>query len=227
MPITLGPITLEETNTSARERHDEVGGRDARTITIDGLISGSTVAQIEAGLDAILDAASAEDYTAALSLRDGRRLWVRRNKYTRELDRENLAGAFTLELEARDPFEESVDETAVNWNITASGQTQPVTPSGNVFAKPRITLVASGDIINPAFSDGTRAITYMGTVADGEELVFDAATGTATLEGADVTPYTTGLFPNLEPEGTTITYTDDASSTHTATVTIAFRDRWW
>lgn len=227
MSITLGPITFDETNTSARERHDEVGGRDARTITIEGLVSGSTVAEIEANLDAILDAASAEDYTAALSLRDDRRIWVRRNKYTREIDRESLAGAFTLELEARDPFEESVDETTINWNVTASGQTQPITPGGNVFAKPRIALVASGDVINPTFSDGTRTIAYMGTVADGETLVFDAVKGTVTREGADVAPYTTGLFPNLEPEGTAITYTDDVASSHTATVTIAYRDRWW
>ncbi len=228
MPITLGAITFDDNHTDVREQHDEVGGRDERSITISGLIlNKSTVASIESELDAILNAASAEDYAAALSIRAGRRLWVRRKKFTRDLVRENLTGSYTLELEARDPYEESTSETTIDWDLTASGQTQAATAAGNVFSKPRIELIADGDVVNPQFGDGTRAIAYMGTVADGEELIFDAESRAVTLEGEDVTPYTIGLFPQIAPGGTTLTYTDDASSSHTASVTLSFRDRWW
>ena len=75
--------------------------------------------------------------------------------------------------------------------------------------------------------DGTRTLAYSGTVADGESLVLDSAAGTASLNGQDVTPYTSGVFPRVAPEGTTLTYVDDATSSHTASVTVAFRDRWW
>ena len=228
MPITLGSITFEELHTDVREQHDEVGGRDERRITISGLIvSKSSVAEIEAELDAILDAASDEDFTAQLSIRAGRRLWVRRKKFTRDLAREALAGSYTLELDARDPFEESTSESVVNWAVTASGQTHAADAAGTIYSKPRISLVADGDIVNPGISDGTRTIVFMGAVGDGEELVIDAVAGRVTLEGGDVTPYTAGLFPQISPEGTTLTFTDDPASSHTAMLAITYRNRWW
>ena len=121
----------------------------------------------------------------------------------------------------------SCAETSTNWPVTASGATLNQTAAGNVYAEPKITLVATGAVVNPTFSDGTRTIAYSGTIADGESLIFAAAARTATLEGVDIIPYTSGVFPRISPEGTVLTYTDDASSSHTATVTVAFRDRWW
>jgi hypothetical protein len=221
MPVTLGPITFDDAHTDVREHLEEVGGRDERRITISGVeLKHSTVASIEAALDAILDAASAEDYSAPLSIRTGRRLWVRRKKFTRDLARENLTGSYTLELEARDPYEQSVTQTVVDWTITASGQTKAAAAAG-------ISLIASGNVVNPQFSDGTRVISYAGIVANGEELVFDAESGLVMLNGDDATPYTAGLFPQISPEGTTLLYTDDPASSHAATVTITYRDRWW
>src|SRR5690606_1988193 len=115
MPITLGNVTFDEANTTVREKLEEVGGRNERRITISGLVLGdSTPASIEARLDAILDAASLEDYTGELSLRPGRRLLVRRDAFKRELRPEELVGAFTLELSAREPFEEASVETLIN-----------------------------------------------------------------------------------------------------------------
>ena len=228
MTITLGSLAFEEPHTTVLEKHEEVGGRNQRVITLSGVITGeSTVTAIESKLDGILDEASVEDFSVELSLRPGRRLFVRRNKFERDVSRDSLVGTFTLELGAKSPFEESTSETAVNWPVTASGATKAATAGGTVYSIPTITLVASGSIVNPSFSDGTRTISYSGTVADGETLVFDAAARLALLDGADVTPYTAGLFPRILPEGTTLTYTDDAASSHTATVTISFRDRWW
>ena len=228
MAITLGNVTFDRAHTTVREKHEEVGGRNARRIEITGLIVGKhSIEDIEAEFDAVLDAASADGYTAELSLREERRLWVQRTTFVRGVSRETLVGSFTLGLDARDPFEESTTLEAVPWSITASGATTSVASGGNVFSVPTITLAASGDVINPSFSDGTRTLTYWGTVEDGQTLVLDGPAAVVTLEGEDVTPYTTGVFPRIAPEGAVLTYSDDDSSSHTALVTVAFRDRWW
>ncbi len=228
MAVTLGSVTFDDNHTSIEEKLDEVGGRDEKEIEITGMIVGeSTVAAVDAKLDDIVDASSAWDYSAVLSIRTGRRLWVRRERFAREVSEGKLVGSFKLGLRAKDPFEESTSVTTTPWAVTSSGATKAVSSSGNAFAKPVITLVATGDVVDPAFSDGTRTMAYSGTVGDGLTLVFDAMAGTAMVDGQDVMPYVTGEFPRVEPEGTTLTYTDDVSSSHTASVTVAFRDRWW
>ena len=228
MAITLGPVTFDDAHTTVREKLEEVGGRNERRVVVSGAIVGqNTLSAIEAQIDAILDAASVEDFSAELSLRSGRRLFVRRNEFSREVQSEALVGAFTLELEAKDTFEESTSITTVNWTVMASGQTQAASSGGTAYAKPKFSLVATGTIIDPSFSVGTRTISFSGTVQDGETLVLDAVTASATLEGLDVTPYTSGVFPRISPEGVTLTYMDDAGSSHTAQVTITYRDRWW
>lgn len=228
MPVALGSVTFDEANTTVREKLEEVGGRNERRIMLAGLVLGEdTVAAIEARLDAMLDAASLEDYTGVLSLRAGRRLLVRRDAFKRELRPEELVGAFTLELSARDPYEESSAESSTSWSIAASGATKSVASSGTSDARPIIALTASGALINPALSDGVRTLTFYGTVSSGKVLTVDAAAGKVTINATDVTPYTSGQFPRIAPEGTTLTYTDATGSSHTASGTIRFRDRWW
>jgi hypothetical protein len=227
VPIALGSVTFDEAHTRVRERQEEVGGRDARRIEIAGLVADATSpAAIEARLDAILEAASA-DVPVALSVRPGRRLWVRRVHFRRELRPESLAGAFDLTLEAEDPFEESEQETAVAWNIATSGAQAPFEPGGTALTRPVLSLTAIGTGVNPAFSDGERQIRYLGAVEDGQTLVFDGPARRVTLDGADVTPYTQGVFPVLAPGGVTLTYTDHESSAHEAEVSVSWRDRWW
>ena len=228
MAIKLNSYIFDPENTSVRDRMEEVGGKDERKFVLSGLIvAKSSVEEVESELDLIVDEASKPNYGAKLSLRDDREFAVERERFERKVGEEELIGAFELELRAKDPFEYATDETTDTWNVTASGQTKEVTAGGNVYSKPRLTLTASGDVVNPSISDGTRTITYTGTVADGEVLVFDADAGTVTLEDEDVIPYTTGEFPQISPEGTTLEYVDDESSSHTATVGIVFRDRWW
>ncbi len=228
MAIALGDVTFDEAHTTVREKHAEIGGCDARVIEITGVIVGEhAVSDIEARLDAILAAAPEEACEAELSLRAGRRLLVRRQEFSREVARDSLVGSFVLKLAAEDPFEESSTVTSEDWTVTESGDTKELASEGTVAAASKITLVAVGSIVNPSFSDGTRTICYCGTVADGETLVFDGGDGVVTLEGDDVMPYVSGVFPKLSPEGTTLTYEDDASSSHTASVTVAFRDRWY
>jgi len=228
MAIKLNSYEFDDENVSVRDRMEEVGGKDERRFVLSGLIVGkSSIDEIESELDLILDESSKADYGAKLSLRDGREFSVERDRFERKVGEEELIGAFELELRAGDPFEYATEETTDEWNVTGSGQTKEVTAGGNVYSMPRFTLTASGGVVNPSISDGTRTIAYAGTVADGEVLVFDAAAGAVTLEGEDVVPYTTGEFPRISPEGTTLEYVDDESSSHTASIDIAFRDRWW
>ncbi|HOF38495.1 MAG TPA: hypothetical protein PLD73_00355 [Candidatus Hydrogenedentes bacterium] len=228
MAITLNGLLLDEMLTSIQEQHEEVGGRDARTVKIAGVLLGETsVAALEARLDAVLHAASAVDYSAALSIRPGRRLMVRRAAFRREIQHARLVGMFTLKLEARDPFEEAESLTEIAWPITASPSSLLVNSGGTACALPRIMLTAAGALVRPTFSDGVQCLEYDGIVKEGSFLEFDTARARATLDGEDVTPYTWGAFPRLEPGETTLTYTDQSTSSHQAAATVAFRERWW
>ena len=228
MAVTLGNLTFDPAHTAVREAHQEVGGRRERVAELSGLIVGeSTAAAIEARLDAILEAAASEDYTTALILREGRRLFVRRTEFERRVLPEALTGSFVLKLHARDPFEESIAAQTLNWVVQASGSTTQLASAGTACAPAGISLYAVGDVVNPSFGDGERTIAYNGTVPDGSTLVFDGVRQRATLDGEDVTPYTQGLFPCIEPSGTTLRYVDDAASAHNANVAIVYRDRWW
>lgn len=227
MSITLGAVVFDRRYTAVQEKYEEVGGSDERVVILNGIVAGeSTVADIEARLDAVLESASVSDYSTILALRSGRRLNVRRNSFQRDINADQLTGSFRLELGARDPFEESDAETSVVWNVAVSGATQGLSTSGNTDTHTVVTLVAAGSVVNPVVSDGMRSISYSGTVADGETLVFDGESGLVTLEGVDVTGYTAGEFPRVSPGGSTFTYTDDVISSNTAAVTVRYRDRW-
>jgi len=225
--LTLGTYAFDQRHTSVTDTVDEVAGYARRAFTVSGLIVGkATVAEIETELDTIADSAS-EGRWVTLSLRSGREITVERTELSRRADAAERVGSFTLRLVAADPFEQSSTATEIQWGVTSSGAIRQIATAGNVYSEPVIELTASGNVVYPAFSDGTRTIQYWGTVADGEVLTFDAAECTVTLEDEDVLPYTTGEFPRIEPAGTTMTYTDDDSSSHTASIEITFRDRWW
>ena len=187
----------------------------------------SDVASIEARLDDILDAASKQFYTGKLSLRPGRTMLVRRESFRREVRPDALTGAFTLELASRDPFEEADAVSSLLWPISASGATLAAASAGNLETPATITLVAGGELLDPAISDGERTIAYSGIIGVGDMLIFDGTVGHVTLNFNDVTPYTSGQFPRVSPEGTTLTFTDDVESTHAAAATVLFQDRWW
>jgi len=226
--ITLGTLTLDETLTSVKECYEEVGGRDERIVELRGVIAGeSTTAAIEARLDALLALASAEDYATALSLRAGRRLWVRREAFTREVSRERLVGAFKMTLGARDPFEESTAVTTVMWGVTASGATLALTTQGNAPARPVITMNPAAPVVSWQLSDGVRTLAAQGTFVPGLTLVVDGVGRRVTMAGGDITPFTSGEFPEIAPGGTTLTYVDDAGSSHQMNLSIAHRGRWW
>jgi hypothetical protein len=246
--ITLGGITFDDANTTVRESYEEVGGRDARRIELTGLITGElSPTAIETQLDAIISASSSESYDAQLSLRPGRRLLVRRAKFAREVCRATNIGRFSLTLEAQNPFEEEIVNQTYTWNISSSGVTHLFQTGGNVYARPSFVFYPSADVVNPVLSDGTRRIAFSGVMKPGQMYLFDGPKQQALLGVQDLTCYTTGSFPRIQPgestpsgstpsgstpsgstpSGTTLTYTDDAASSHALTLFVYFPNRWW
>jgi hypothetical protein len=225
---TIANITLDDAHTTVKEKLEEIGGRFERRITLAGVTANkSSLTAIDAELDALLDAVSAENFTAELSLRPGRRLFVRRESFHREVNGDRLIGAFEMGLLAEKPFEEAVSEENVAWNITESGAILVIAPGGNAPTDAVIAITAEGNLVNLSVSDGERDIVYEGIVPDGETLIIDGVERKVTLLGENVTPYTRGVFPQLHPDNTTLAYTDDATSSHTANAAVAYRARWW
>jgi hypothetical protein len=227
MAISVGGHTFDGRATVAREAYEIVGGSRTRAIRITGIVRGAgNLASLVAALDTIAKAAS-ENVPTLVSLRAGRRLFARREKFSREVNARALIGSFVLDLRADDAWEESDTVNESLWSIALSGATRDVTNDGNADAMPVITLTAENMLHTPALSDGIRTLTYEGTVPTGAILVVDSILRRVLLDGADVTPYASGDFPMLAPGETTLEYTDDPSSTHFAQAVVSFRDRWW
>jgi hypothetical protein len=227
MAISVGDQVFDATSTVAREEYEMVGGKQTRAIRITGLVRGTPdLAELIETLDSIARSAS-EVVPAEVSLREGRRLFARREGFSRELSARSRVGCFVLDLRADDAWEESEALHESPWDIGFSGATIELSNSGNVAAMPVVTLTAESDLELPTLSDGTRSLTYEGTAPGGATLVFDAALRRVLLDGVDVTPYTTGDFPQLALGNTTLEYTGDPSGSHFAGGVVAFRDRWW
>ena len=225
MSIALNGVTLDAGRTAVREWHETVGGRDRRRIELQGTVEAASRAKMTETLDAILAAASAADYSAALSLRPGRIIRVRRIAFTREPAPDSPRAAFTLRLESEGPFEYAESVTEHAWPIAGSGAVLTIDPDGNAPAPVVVALEAESELVKPALGDGERVMQYQGAVGMGGVIVFDGVEGEVTLNGEDVTPYSAGDFPRLESGGTTLTFT--AESGGTAQGQAAYRDRWW
>lgn len=228
MAITLGTYAFDPLHIGITEQYQEIGGRDGRLIKIQGLIGPKdSEDQIEEEMDRLLAAASEDLENTPLSIRPGRRLWVRRTGFSREMHRTARTGAFVVELEARDPFEESEVLSFTPWTCTASGSSKSIASDGNAYAYPILTVCAVGTLIGPAFHDGRRTLRYPGYVQDGQTLVFHGAFRQATVAGQDITPYVQGHFPVIDPNHAVLTYSDEEDSSHNALITVAWRPRWW
>lgn len=227
MSIDVGGYQLDNAYTAVREEYEVVGGRQTRAIQITGLLRGTgNLAGLIEALDGIAQAVS-ETVPTEIVLRAGRRLFARRERFAREVGSRALVGHFVLELRADDAWEESAVEKEFEWEIGLSGATLDLTNDGNAEAMPAIGLEAEGVLVTPAVGDGTRTLTYEGTVPNGATLIIDSVLRRVLLDDLDVTPYTSGDFPVLEPGLTTLEYTDDPASSHLVSATVRYRDRWW
>ncbi len=227
MTIRIGTLALDEGHTVVREAYEQVGGRNTRLITITGMIRGvADRATLEAALDEVMKAASA-DGPVYLSVRSGRRLLVRREGFTRELNGAQRTGAYTVVLRAEEAWEEAETATTVGWSIDTSGATVTLENRGTLSTSPVLTLDTLGAVVAPELSDGVRTLTYAGEIDGGATLIVDGTAGQVWLDDLDITAYTTGDFPVLAPGETVLTYNDGLGSSHLLDGEVTFRDRWW
>lgn len=224
--ISLGNLTFDPEVTAVVEKHQEVGGRDARAIRLSGLLDDLEAPDdLEAALDEVLQAASVTTGLASLRLRTSRYLLVRRVAFTREVHRPGAAARYMLDLEAPDPYEYSTYLQNAIWAVTEEGGVLIVTSAGNTAAPVQFSFTPDADAYRPSFSDGTHTLTYDGQVLEGSTLYLDGVDGKVTLDGEDVTPYTEGALPRISPGESTFTYA--AQWPHNANIIASWRDRWW
>ena len=218
---------LDPRTTGVREQLEEVGGRRERRVTLSGVFESlADRAAVEAQLDAILAAASQEDFNCALSLRPGRRLWVRRDQFVREVVTWPVTGSYSLRLLAREPVEEAEVESSESGAFSTLPHGIALEIGGNAPSPLRITLEAGSDLSAPSFTDGERTLSYDGLVLEGHTMVVDGVAGCVWLEGEDITPYTMGLFPRPAPGNATLTLSANGDDP-AGTLSVAWRDRWW
>lgn len=227
MSIRVGDYVFNPRTTVVREQYEMVGGKQTRAIRITGLLRGAAdEASLIDALDGITLAVSAEG-TVLVSLRPGRQLPARREAFVREVNGQTLTGQFTLDLRAETAWEDSETLHEVDWLIAMSGAEKDLENAGNAVTMPIIQINAEDTLVTPGITDGTRSLTYEGSVEAGSTLLFDGDAREVRLDGVVVTGYTQGDFPQLAPGETTLRFVDDIASSHQATGSIAYRDRWW
>lgn len=227
MAISVGGYVFNARTTVVREQYETLGGKQTRAIRITGLLRGAAdEAALISALDGVTLAVS-QEAPVAVSLRPGRQMLARRESFQREVNGRTLTGQFVLDLRAEQAWEESSELHEVAWNPASSGPDIDVANGGNAPAAPLITLTAASFLITPGVTDGVRSLIYEGEVDSGSSLVFDSRAREVRLDGAVVTGYTSGTFPELAPGETTLSYTEDPGSSGQVSGAVAYRDRWW
>jgi hypothetical protein len=95
---------------------------------------------------------------------------------------------------------------------------------GNASAPVTLLVNPASDLCEPSFSDGVRTLRFGGVILAGRSLLMDGVAGKVTLDGMDVTAWTTGDFPRVSPGTTQLTCSAPQLNAY---ATVSWRDRWW
>jgi len=225
----IGAFTFPVRSTAVDVRTRLVEGRARKLIRVDTILLGSGTLTEFLGDVGVLEG-EIERFDrgeATLSITEGRYHEGRRLSVQRTLDEDAKFAAFEILLITEDIHERSTALHEVAKMITASGDRVAVSQAGNTRSRPRMTLTAVGDLVRPSVSDGERTMTFEETLSAGSSLVLDSDLQTAVLAGEEnVLAKMSGSFGLLGPGETTITYSDDAASSHSGSLLVAYRDTW-
>lgn len=227
--MKIGSYEFEPGQHAVKIMRQVVYARVRKVIRVDAVLAHHhTLAEARADVEALEGQLALLDRgDAALELVPGRYYDAARRDYSRHLNEDTFTTAVHLELLTADAFERGTVLQSANLTISDSGDGIPVSQAGNTVSRPRLTLSATGVLVGPSLSDGANRIRYEGTLAAGDVLVIDAEPQSAVLNGAaNALPAMTGDFPLLGPGATTITYEDEAASTHQAHLLVEYRDTW-
>lgn len=225
----IGALELDPALTAVKETRERRDDGWHRQITLTGLAPLAATAAIrEAFLDALWAAAApGGDPPVTVSLRAGRVLAARALRLTRESLRDGGEGVFSALLEGLTPWEDAETPSSVPWAIATQGAMLVVPCGGTLDAPLTLSFTASGMVYFPSFTDGTRTLSFSGTVPSGKTLLLDGPQERVWLDGADVTGQCAGTFPRIGPgPTTTLQYLDDPDSSHTGNAALSWRERW-
>ena len=226
---TVGDFTFPQERTSLDIQTRIVDGQTRKVVRIDTIILGfGSNAQFLANVELLEGEIELFDQgEVSLSATQGRYYEGRRLRLERTIDEKSRFAAFEIELLTHDRYERSQTLHQENLTITASGDYLDVDQEGNTHSPPQLQLTATGNLVKPVLSDGERSLYYWDTLQAGNNLVIDCDLRTAKLNGStNVLGKIAGSFPLLVPGESSITYTDDPSSTHNGTLLAKYRDRW-
>jgi hypothetical protein len=226
---SIGSFTFPSRQTAVDIQLRFVEGRTRKVVRVDTILLGSgTLSEFLSEVAALEGEIEKFDHgEATLSVTDGRYYHGRRLSQQRTLDETARFAAFELRFLTEDRFERSTDLHQSGKTITASGDTLVINQTGNAESRPETILTATGDLVKPCISDGERSITYDDTLSAGSNIVLDSDFQTAVLDGTEnVLPKMSGSLVLLPPGNTTLTYTDDVTSTHSGSLLVKFRDTW-
>ncbi len=226
MTIQLDEVVFDETNLRVRDMRTLEGGRMRRRVRLQGVLT--DVVHRDA-VEAMLDegAAAAGEWAGwrALEIRPGRRLWVRPERFEREVGLDGQTGAFDLVVESRELTEEAVEPTTYSWDIADSHASLAIENDGTAPAPVALAYTPTEATTRPGFSIGARTLVYDGVVEAGQTLELDDHTGQVTLDGNNITPDCEGLPPRVGSGVREMVFTAEAGGSGTAEV--IFHARWW
>lgn len=226
MELTIDGYTFDPARTAMREERQEIAGQESRLFRITGMLpSNGDPAAVEAVLD-YLGATLAPEAVVDLFLHPGRRLPVRRQKFTREIHADTGDARFEILLRAEQRYEESTGILDLHWTATESGAQYTFEANGTAIMKPAILLQADAVLTAPSITDGVRTITYNAVLLAGAELRLDSVAAQASLDGVDITPYVSGEFPWIGPGTNLFSYTDETVGAFNAELRIIYSERW-
>jgi archaellum component FlaF (FlaF/FlaG flagellin family) len=131
-----------------------------------------------------------------------------------------------LTLFAADPLEYSVEESTAELTVTNQGDQITVAVKGEAPTIPQWEIEAKGQIINPSISDQNgNVLEWTGSVDTGDILLF-GSDGSVTLNG-ELVDNASGSPLRLEPGSNTITFEDDANSSHSCVLKATWRDAFY
>ncbi len=225
---TLGDYTFRSDSTRVLSDLRYVEDRLRRQVEIVGLLSefathddfAAELSELDTAVEAFCNG------SATLTLTEGRQLSGSVLRYRKTVDELERSVTFRLIVLSEDRFERSIELHEENLAIDASGDAIVLANAGTADSLPELTLSAIGALINPSVSDGLRTLIYQGTLSPGDALALDSDAHTATLNGGNALAAVSGDWPRLAPGETTLTYTDQAGSSHSATLLVQYRDYW-
>jgi predicted phage tail component-like protein len=203
--------------------------KEARTITLDVCIKGSSLSDLMSKVDnlkrVLMLGVTAEELI--LDILPSRYFNALCSGFAPKIDTTTTMSG-TLSFLCADPRAYAVTPTSSDFNIDADPKTITETPGGSAYIQPVWTLTAGGTLSSVTIKlenvTTDEELQWTGSLAATDTLEIDSEHWTVKKNGTDSMATVTGQFPRLSP-GIANTITVTGFST-TGTLNISYRDTY-